>query len=211
MLVKEEKLLLMAKISDDAKDTLAAVKQVVNNCIMTEGVDVDKLALFDIEYMFIKIRAFSVSNISNVSYRDNEDEMVYDFDVDLNEVEVIFPEKIEKNIKIDDNLMIVMKYPEASLYTDDEFSAVDPQNFFDELVIRCIDKIYENDIVFDTSNVTRDELNEYLDTFNTSVYENMKTFVINSPRLNYVISYKNSKGSDRKIVMTSLTDFFTLR
>lgn len=211
MLVKEEKLLLMAKISDDAKDTLAAVKQVVNNCIMSEGVDVDKLALFDIEYMFIKIRAFSVSNITNVSYRDNEDELVYDFDVDLNEVEVIFPEKIEKNIKIDDNLMIVMKYPEASLYTDDEFAAVDSQNFFDELVIRCIDKIYENDTMFDTSSVTRDELNEYLDTFNTSVYDDMKTFVINAPRLNYVISYKNSKGSDRKIVMTALTDFFTLR
>jgi hypothetical protein len=211
MLVKEEKILLMAKISDDAKDILAAVKQVVNNCIVTEGIDVDKLALFDIEYMFVKIRAFSVSNITNVSYRDNEDEQVYDFDVDLNEVEIIFPEKIEKNIKINDDLMIVMKYAEASLYTDDEFAAVDPKNFFDELVIRCVDKIYEGDVMFDPSSVTKDELKEYLETFNTSVYDEMRTFVVNAPRLNYVISYKNSKGSDRKIVMTALTDFFTLR
>jgi hypothetical protein len=211
MLVKEEKILLMAKSSEDSNDILAAVKQVVNNCIVTEGIDVDKLALFDIEYMFIKIRAFSVSNITKVSYRDKEDDLIYDFEVDLNEIIVEFPEKIEKNIKINDNLMVTMKYAEAGLYTDSEFSKVDPKNFLDELIIRCIDKIYEGDTVFDPSSVSKDELKEYLENFDTKVYDLMRNYVINTPSLNYVISYKNSKGSDRKIVMTALTDFFTLR
>lgn len=211
MLVKEEKLLLIAKSSDDAKDVLSAVKQVVNNCIVTEGIDVDKLTLFDIEYMFVKIRSFSVSNISKVSYRDNEDDEVYDFDVDLNAVEILFPENIEKNIKVTNDIVVVMKYAEASLYDDEEFSKVDPRNLYDEMVIRCVDTIYEGDTKFDPNSVSKDELKEYLENFDISVYDNMRKFIASSPRLNYVIEYKNSKGSDRKIVMSSLNDFFTLR
>jgi hypothetical protein len=211
MLVKEEKLLLIAKTSEDPKDVLSAVKQVVNNCIITEDVDVDKLALFDIEYLFVKIRSFSISNITKVSYRDNEDEQIYDFEVDLNNVEIKFPENIEKNIKVTDDIVMVMKYAEASLYDDEEFSNVDPATFYDEMVIRCVDAIYEGDTKFDPNSVSKDELKEYLETFDISVYDNMKKFVSASPRLNYVINYKNSKGSDRKIVMSSLNDFFTLR
>jgi len=92
MLVKEEKILLMAKNGEEETEILAAVNQVVNNCIITDGIDVDKLALFDVEYLFVKIRAVSVSNVSKVSYKDNEDEKIYDFEVDLNNVEVKFPE-----------------------------------------------------------------------------------------------------------------------
>jgi len=211
MLVKEEKLLLMAKSSDDAKDVLSAVKQVVNNCIVTEGIDIDKLALFDIEYMFVKIRSFSVSNISKVSYRDSEDDEVYDFDVDLNEVNIMFPDNIEKNIKVTNDIVVVMKYAEASLYDDEEFSKVDPRNLYDEMVIRCVDTIYEGDTKFDPNSVSKDELKEYLENFDISVYDSMRKFISSSPRLNYEIKYKNSKGSDRKITMSSLSDFFTLR
>jgi hypothetical protein len=211
MLVKEEKILLMAKTSEDSKDVLSAVKQVVNNCILTEDIDVEKLTLFDIEYMFVKIRAFSVSNISKVSYRDSEDDVIYDFDVDLNEVQVAFPENVEKNIKINENLMLVMKYPEASLYDDEEFRAVDPKEFFDELIIRCIDKIYEGDTVFDPASVSTIELKEYIEQLDISVYDAMRNFVSNAPSLRHEISYTNSKGSVRKIIMSSLNDFFTLR
>ena len=211
MLVKEEKLLLMAKSSDDAKDILSAVKQVVNNCIITEGIDIDKLTLFDIEYMFVKIRSFSISNISKVSYRDNEDDQVYDFEVDLDKVEIIFTEKVEKNIKVTEDIVVVMKYAEASLYDDEEFSKVDPANFYYELVIRCLGAIYQGDTMFDPNSVTKEELKEYIESFDISVYNAMRDFVSESPTLNYVIEYKNSKGSDRKIVMSSLNDFFTLR
>jgi hypothetical protein len=211
MLVREEKLLLIAKSSEDAKDVLSAVKQVVNNCIMNEDIDVDKLAIFDIEYIFVKIRAFSISNISKVSYKDNEDGEIYDFDVDLDNVEVIFPENIQKNIRVTDNIAIVMKYAEASLYDDAEFSNSDPSTFYDEMVIRCIDSIYEGDTKFDPNSVSKDELKEYLASFDINVYDNMRKFVASSPTLNYEINYKNSKGSDRKIVMSSLNDFFTLR
>jgi hypothetical protein len=211
MLVKEEKLLLMAKSSDESNEMLNAVKQVVNNCISSEGIDVDKLSLFDIEYLFIKIRSFSIGNITKVSYRDNEDDMTYDFDVDLDQVEVYFPEKIDKTIKVNKEIAITMKYAEASLYSDEEIKTMSASNFFDVLVIKCIDKIYNGDELFDVSTVSSEELQDYIEQLDTVSYDKMKQFVMNMPRLNYVLKYKNSKGTDREIIMSSLTDFFTLR
>ena len=83
-LVKEEKLLLMAKESDNTSDILSAIKQIINNCSIDSKFDVNKLALFDLEYVFLKLRSISVDNIVKVSYKDNEDEKVYDFEIDLN-------------------------------------------------------------------------------------------------------------------------------
>ena len=87
-LVKEEKLLLMAKESDNLADNLLATKQVINNCCL-EPLDINKLAIFDLEYIFLKLRALSVDNMVKLSYVDNEDNKTYTFDVDLNEVEKI--------------------------------------------------------------------------------------------------------------------------
>ena len=110
-LVKEEKVLLMAKSSEDPSDAMRAVKQIVNNCAISESFDVDKLTIFDLEYLFLQLRAVSVSNIVKVSYRDNEDGKVYDFGIDLKEVDVEFPEGIEKVIRVTDDMGIVMKWP----------------------------------------------------------------------------------------------------
>ena len=94
-LVKEEKILLIAKTSEQENDILLAIKQVVNNCAL-DDLNIDKLALFDVEYLFLRIRAQSVNNIVSVTYRDNEDPMDYDFDIDLNNVNVVFPLNLEK-------------------------------------------------------------------------------------------------------------------
>lgn len=211
MLVKEEKILLMAKNGEEETEILAAVKQVVNNCIVTDGIDVDKLALFDIEYLFIKIRSVSVSNVSKVSYKDNEDEKIYDFEVELDKVEVKFPDKIEKNIVITDNTGIIMKYPEASLYSDTEFLKSPPEQMIDNLVLHCIDKIYDGDEMFDPKTFKVSELNDFIDQLDVSTYDKLRNFFANLPTLYYKIEYTNLKGNERSIEMTALTDFFTLR
>jgi hypothetical protein len=211
MLVKEEKILLIAKASEDDASVLGAVRQVVNNCIVDADVDIDKLALFDIEYLFIKIRSFSVSNISKVSYRDNADGKIYEFDVDLDKVEVIFPDKIETNIKITDKTGIIMKYPEASLYADTELLSSDGEEIVENLIIRCIDKIYDGDEMFDTKTFTIAEVKEFVEQLDVTTYDKMRQFFGNLPKLNYKIQYKNSEGNDREIIMSSLNDFFTLR
>jgi hypothetical protein len=211
MLVKEEKILLIAKSGGDPRDALTAVRQVVNNCIMDEKTDIDKLTTFDIEYLFIKIRAYSISNVSKVSYIDSEDEKTYEFEVNLDDVTVKFPENISKNVKINDDITVVMKYASSSLMTDDEFTQTDMNKYFDMLIAHCVDKIYQGDEVFDISDVPMIELQQYLENeFDPMSYDKMRKFVLNMPRLNYEIKYTNSKGTERKILMTSLVDFFTL-
>jgi len=211
MLVKEEKILLMAKSGGDPRDALTAVRQVVNNCIMDDKIDIDSLTTFDIEYLFIKIRAYSISNISKVSYIDSEDDKSYEFEVNLDEVSVKFPENIDKNIKINDDIVVVMKYAPSSLMTDDEFTQTDMNKYFDMLIANCVDKIFQGDEIFEIRDVPKAELQQYLeDEFDSLSYDKMRKFVLNMPRLNYEIKYTNSKGTERKILMTSLVDFFTL-
>ena len=93
MLVKEEKLLLMAKESKQVGEVLAAIKQVVGNCIIDKNFDIDKISIFDLEYLFLQLRAISVSNVVKVSYEDPEDNKTYDFDIDLQKIEVIIDRK----------------------------------------------------------------------------------------------------------------------
>ena len=209
-LVKEEKLLLMAKESENASDVLAAIKQIINNCSMDAKFDVNKLALFDLEYVFLKLRAISVDNNVKVSYKDNEDQKVYDFEIDLNKVEVKFPPKTENNIKITDKSGIMMKYPSAELYDDEEFLSLEKDYMF-ELIIRCIESIYYEDEVYSSKDYKKEDLNEFLESLDIKTFEKIQNFLVSVPKMEYKINYKNSLGNDREIVLSSLNDFFTLR
>jgi len=208
-LVKEEKILLIAKTSEQENDILLAIKQVVNNCAL-DDLNIDKLALFDVEYLFLRIRAQSVNNIVSVTYRDNEDSTDYDFDIDLNNVNVVFPLNLEKTIKLTETSGIVMKYPEASLYEDKDFMNSGEEAFY-QLVLRCIEKFYDADNVYDTKNYTMAEVSDYVDNLDVRTFDKVRDFILNQPKLNYVIEYKNKLGNKRQIELTSLTDFFTLR
>jgi hypothetical protein len=201
----------MAKTGGDPRDALTAVRQVVNNCIVDDKMDIDSLTTFDIEYLFIKLRAYSISNVTKVSYIDSEDNETYEFEVNLDDVVVKFPENIDKNIKINDDTVVVMKYASSSLMIDDEFTQTDMNKYFDMLIANCVDKIFQGDEVFEIRDVPKAELQKYLeDEFDSLSYDKMRKFVLNMPRLNYEIKYTNSKGTERKILMTSLVDFFTL-
>jgi T4 bacteriophage base plate protein len=209
-LVKEEKLLLMAKESNNESDILHAIKQVVNNCSTEPKFDVDSLTIFDVEYVFLKLRSMSVDNKITVSYKDFEDEKVYEFEIDLNQVEVDFPKDCDKNIKISSKSGILLKYPSASLYDDKEFMESDKEYLF-ELIVRCIDKIYEGDNIYESKDYKLADLRSFIENIDIKTFEKIKLFLVNLPKLKHVIKYKNSLGNDREIVLTSLTDFFTLR
>lgn len=208
-LVKEEKILLMAKLSQDDKDILVAIKQVVNNCALDEF-DVNGISLFDLEYLFIQLRAASVNDTVQVSYRDNEDQKVYDFDIVLKNVKVEFPEKTDNKVRITDTTGIVLKYPNSSLYEDEEFLQSGEDSFF-QLILRCIDKIYDENEVYEASSYTKKELEDYLENLDIKTFEKIQDFMVNQPKLSYKIKYVNSLGNDREIELTTLSDFFTLR
>ena len=208
-LVKEEKILLMAKTSEEPNEILRAVKQVVNNCAISKSFDIDKLAIFDIEYLFMQLRAVSVNNIVTVSYRDNEDNEVYEFQIDLKNVAVKFPEKVERTIKVTDKVGIQMRYPPASIFDDKEFFKSGDDAFF-ELVLRCLDKIYDAEDIFNPADYSREDLEEFLDDCGIEAFEKIQSFMTSVPKLYHKLEYKNKNGNDRVIELTSLTDFFTL-
>jgi hypothetical protein len=209
-LVKEEKLLLMAKESENSSDILIAIKQVINNCILDNKLDIKKLSLFDLEYIFIKLRAISVDNIVKVAYKDTEDNKIYEFNVDLNDVQFILPEKFDNNIKITENAGIIMRYPPASLYDDEEFLKLNKDYMF-ELIVRCIDKVYLGEEVYDAKQYKKKQLDEFLESLDIRTYEHIQKFLLNTPKVEYRIKYKNSLNNDREIVLNSLNDFFTWR
>lgn len=208
-LVKEEKLLLMAKSSEDPGEIFRSVKQIVNNCCLNESFNVDKITIFDLEYLFLKLRSISVGDTVEVSYRDNDDGDLYQFSINLNEIEVDFPNNVDKVIKVTDNIGIVMRWPSAAIFDDKEYLNSGDQSFY-ELVVRCIDKIYQDEEIFDPSDYNPKELEEFLDDCGVNTFEQMQKFMADTPRLYYKIEYKNKNNKDRKIELTSLTDFFTL-
>jgi hypothetical protein len=209
-LVKEEKLLLMAKESANPSDVLSAIKQIVNNCSIDKKLDISKLAIFDLEYIFLKLRAISVDNLIKVSYKDTEDEKVYDFEINLDKVKIKYPEKMDNNIKITDKSGIIMKYPSASLYDDTDFLNLENDYMF-ELIVRCIESIYYEDQVYDCKQYKKEELNEFLENLNIKSFESIQNFLLTVPKMEYKINYENSKGNNREIVLNSLNDFFTWR
>ena len=209
-LVKEEKLLLMAKESANPSDVLSAIKQIVNNCSIDKKLDISKLAIFDLEYIFLKLRAISVDNIIKVSYKDTEDEKVYDFEINLDKVKIKYPDKMDNNIKITDKSGIIMKYPSASLYDDTDFLNLEKDYMF-ELIVRCIESIYYEDQVYDCKQYKKEELNEFLENLNIKSFESIQNFLLTVPKMEYKINYENSKGNNREIVLNSLNDFFTWR
>lgn len=209
-LVREEKILLMGKASEDPADALRAVKQVVNNCYLGGGLDIDKLSIFDLEYLFLQIRAVSVSDIVTVSYKDNEDQQVYNFDINLKEIKVKFPDKIDPVIKVTDTLCLVMRWPSASVLDDKEYFKVSEDSYY-ELILRCLDKIYDGDEIYNPSEYTFKELEEFLDDCGITVLEKIQEFMAQTPRLYHKLTYTNRNGKERVIELTSLTDFFTLR
>jgi len=233
MKVKEEKILLMAKQGNDPMEILAAIKQVVNNCIVGEDVNVNNIALFDLEYLFLKLRAQSVSDIAEVAYLDNEEvadhiktntkegeeptEATIDlarkratrtFKIDLKKVKVQFPQESDRRVPINDKTGIVLKYPPAELYGDKEFIESKPEDVLDMLISKSIDYIYDGEETINMKDGDLEEIKEWLDNLDIQTHNKLVEFFSELPHLYYEIKYKNKLGSERKIELTTLNDFF---
>lgn len=204
-LVKEEKILLIAQSGGDG-EMIRAIKQIINNCVI-EDINVDDLATFDLEYMFLKLRAKSVNNLIKLSYRDNEDEELYDFEVDLDKIEVEMPKDINPKIKINETVGMTMKYPSAGISDKiSEFeNEVELLTFF---ITNCIDTIYDEETVYVASDYSAKELNEFLDSLDVSTFDKIREFFEKIPKMRHVINYTNKLGNERTIELSSIRDFF---
>jgi phosphotransferase system HPr-like phosphotransfer protein len=209
-LVKEEKILLMAQQSSDEREIVKAIKQIVNNCLVTESVDVNRFTITDLEYVFLKLRAKSVNNIAEINIKDDEDETSYKFEVDLDSVEVTQPKQVSNNIKINDDVGVIMRYPSADII--DHMKQFDNEiDILDFFIKKCMVEIYDESDVYPVNEYTDEELQIFIDTMDTKSYDSIRDYLDSTPKLNYVIKYKNSLGNDKEVVLDTLQDFFILR
>jgi hypothetical protein len=206
--VKEEKVLLIAQLEQKEKAIILAIKQVINNCCQELNFDVDKLATFDLEYLFLKLRARSINNVIEVSYRDNEDDKVYDFEIDLDQVEMLQNGDVPDTIQVTDSVGIKMKYPSVNII-DDAPTEASAGEVVEYLIRNCVDSIYDADNVYPASDYTSQELSDWIDALDIETFNKIRGFFDNLPQMYYKIEYENSKGNKRVIELTSLSDFFT--
>ena len=211
MLVKDEKLLLMAKASEDESDILTTIKQVVSNCSTDPTFDVNKIPLFALEYVFIKLRGFSVDNVIKVSYQDFQDKKIYEFEINLKDVDVRYPETDNRKITITEKTGMIMRYPSATVYDDKKFLQTVGDDSFYKLVVKCIDQLYDEDKVYESKDFAESELLTFLDQMDIKSFEKVRDFMSQLPTLYHKITYQNSLGNERSIELTTLSDFFTLR
>lgn len=208
-LVKEEKMLLVAQSSGEQSEIVRAIKQVVQNCILDTGIDVNSFTTFDLEYFFIKLRAKSVQSIISLSYRDNEDSQIYDVEVNLEEIEVKQSKLVSDVVQLSITSGIKLKYPQMSIMDTVE-KLDDPIEFNFAIMQACIDTIYDGDNVYKASDFSRDEVRKFIDDLDVKTYKSIQDFVDAMPRIEHTIGYTNSNGKEVKITLRNLNDFFTL-
>jgi len=207
-LVKEEKALLIAKESGERKDIFNAMKKVIGACVLNEDFNVDKVPLFDMEYIFLKIRAKSVSNIVKFKVDDSTDKKTYDLEVDLDEVEVKFPENSDKKIMVSDSVGIVMKYLTAEISDEIDEESTDTEIIF-RTMNHSIESVFDEENVYPWSDYKTKDREEFINSLSIEVYNKIQKFLDTMPSLEHVVTYTNSEGVEKKVVFRSLDDFFT--
>jgi hypothetical protein len=211
-LVKEEKLLVIALESEDTKQITTAIKTVIKNCIITKNIKVESLPTFDIEYLFLNIRGKSVGEELevNVICPDDEETQVA-VKINLDDIQVQKNEEHSNRIKVDQNIMMEMKYPSLDQFIKSNFD-FDNKNAMDQsfdLIGSCIDKIYTEDEVWSTSDVTKKELSDFLESMNSSQFKDIEKFFDTMPKLSHIIKVTNPKTKvESEVVLEGLASFF---
>lgn len=210
--VREEKILLMAKAGEDSGEIVHALKQIVGNCVTYDAGDVfdpDDLTMFDLEYLFLRIRGKSVDNKVKLSYRDSEDDKVRDFEIDLDDIQIQYPEEVSSSIQISDEVGMKLRYPRVRDITD-LAADVSDELAGSELIVSCISTIWNGDELHVAKDTPRQELVEFVDSLPLEVMEKVRTYLDAIPHMHHVIKYTNDKGTEREIVLSTLEDFFIL-
>ena len=211
-LVKEEKVLVIALESEDTKQITNAIKAVLKNCVLTKGIKVEKLPTFDIEYLFLNIRGKSVGEEIevNIVCPDDEETNVPVF-IDLDSIQVERGDDHTNQIKLDDDLMMEMKYPSLEQFIKNNFDFNEgnqmDQSF--ELIATCIDKIYNEDEVWATADCTKKEVKEFLESMNSSQFKEIEKFFETMPKLKHTIEVTNPNTKvTSEVVLEGLASFF---
>jgi hypothetical protein len=211
-LVKEEKLLVLALESEDTKQITTAIKTVLKNCIQTKGIKVETLPTFDIEFLFLNIRGKSVGEEVEVNLIAPDDGVTeIPVKINLDEIRITENEDHNNKIKLDDNLLMEMKYPSLEQFIKSNFDFNEQTNMdqsFD-LIGNCIDKIYNEEEVWSTADCTKKEVKEFLEGMNSMQFKEVEKFFETMPKLSHTLNVTNPRTKvESEVVLEGLASFF---
>ena len=204
-LVKEQKLLILALENDDQEQILNAITKTISDCLITK-VNVKDLSLFDIEYLFLQIRARSISEEIEMKVTCQDDgETTVDVKFMVNDVKVNFPKGHTNIIKLSDELTVEMKYPDLDYFTKVNFIGEEPDAY--ELVAKCIKRVYVGEDDYTADSV--EESKKWVEGLTNAQFDKIQAFFETMPTLRHVLKVKNPKTKvANEVVLEGLSDFF---
>ena len=213
-LVKEEKILILALEGENIKQITTSVKSTLKDCILTRGVKIDNLPIFDIEYLFLNVRGKSVSEALDLIVTCPDDgKTTVPVKVYIDEIEVVKDPKHSNDIKLDDKLTLRLKYPSLDEFIKNNFDfssreeGVLDQSF--EIIASCIDQVYNEDESWAASDCTKKELLEWVETLNTNQFKLIEEFFSTMPKLSHTFKVTNPNTKvENDVTLEGLASFF---
>lgn len=204
--VKEEKILLVGQSSNDPAQEILAARQVVNNCLLDK--DVSDLAMFDLEYVLLILRARSVNNLIEFKIKDNETQEDIDLNLDIDNISLTRYDDHTNEISISDTYRLFLKYP-----TIDEFIRLTQLDETDPLadylmLCSCIDYVASEDEVYYFKDYTQEEIDAFMDDLSGESIKGIQKFFETMPRLRHEMKYTNKEGNEKTFVIEGLRSFF---
>ncbi len=205
-LVKEEKILLLAQQSGDEKDVIKAVENIIHECTFKK-IDAKKLPIFDLEYIFVQLRSKSIGEISTINVTCPDDgETKIELDINLEDVICEKSENYTNKIELTDKIGVIMSHPRISTISSIDTS--DASSGF-EIIKNCISQIYDEEQVYDRSDMTKKELDDFVNSMSHQQFMKLQEFFENMPRVRYKTKVKNPKtGVKSDLVIEGLQNFF---
>ena len=211
-LVKEEKILIIAMESQDAKQIVRSVKDVLSKCILTKGIKVEKLATFDIEYLFLNIRGKSVGEHIEVMVTCPDDEKTQvPMSINIDDIKIQKDKDHSPDIVLDDTYTLRMKYPSLNEFVKTNFDAMNEMKVEDtfELISSCIDQVYSEEETWSHQECTKKELTDFVDSLNSSQFKKVESFFTTMPKLSHTVNVTNPNTKvDSEIKLEGLQSFF---
>ena len=209
-LVKEEKILLMAMESGKSEDIIQAIKDIVSECTFGK-LSLGNLPMFDVEYIFLNIRAKSVGEISKLNLLCPDDKKTYaKVEIDLNDVKVQVGDDHTNKIELTDSMGMIMTYPTIDSFNKTGITTITATNMLD-IIGSCVLQIYEDkgEKVYEAKDQTQKELTEFIESMNTTQFKQIQKFYDSMPKLKHEVKVKNPKTKkESKVTLVGLNDFF---
>ena len=212
-LVREEKILIMALETEDMKQISNAIVEILSACILTKNIKVIEMSTFDIEYLFLNVRAKSVGEVVEVNVTcpdDGETQVLTEINID--DIKIQKNRKHKDLIKLDDTLSMKMKYPSIEQFVESNFETQDGQNVDQSLgmITSCIEQVYSDEESWSAKDCTEEELKEFIEQMNTKQFKEIEGFFTTMPKLTHKVKVKNPKTDvESEVELEGLASFFS--